>query len=96
MNFEALLMGLLKDPAFERIIQAIIADMFAKITSGVSPIAAGQQGIAQAGAAAAFHLTGNPVADVQSLLVSLQPHAASPPAPTISVTGVAPPAIFAS
>jgi hypothetical protein len=96
MNFQALLMGLLKDPAFQAIIQSIIADVFAKISSGVNPLAAAQQGGAQVGAAAAFHLTGNPVADVQSLLVSLQPHAASPPTPTASVTGVAPPAIFAS
>ncbi len=77
MNFEAILAGLLKDPAFQAIIQAIIKDLFAKITSGASPIAAAQQGAAQAAAAATFHLTGNPLADFGSLVANLQPHTAA-------------------
>jgi hypothetical protein len=75
MNFQTLLMGLLKDPAFQAIVQSIVADMFAKISSGVNPLAAAQQGGAQVGAATIFHLTGNPVADIQSLVAGLQPHA---------------------
>ena len=82
MNFQAILSDLLKDPAFQAIIQAIIKDLFAKITNGSSPIVAAQQGAAQAAAAATFHLTGNPLADFETLVANLQPHTATAPGVT--------------
>jgi hypothetical protein len=100
MNFQVVwsaiqpfLTQLLASPQFQALLQKILADLLAKINSGVHPDTAVQQATGQIGVAALLHLTGNPVADIQSLIASLQPHATTP---TTSVTGVATPGIFTS
>jgi len=90
---QPLLTQILASPQFQALLQQILADLLTKINSGMHPDTAVQQATGQIGAAALLHLTGNPVADIQSLIVGLQPHAATP---TISATGMATPGIFVS
>lgn len=75
------LLQLLQSPPFQSLLKSILDDLVRQISSGVPPVAASQQAAGQVTAAAALHLTGNPVADVQSLIASLQPHAAVPAQP---------------
>lgn len=69
------LLKLLSDPAFQAIIKAVEDDLSKKIASGASPTAATQQATGLLGAAAMLHLTGNPVADFQTLLAGFKPAA---------------------
>ena len=72
------LLGLLETPAFQSLLKSILDDMIKKISAGVPPVAVTQQATGLVTAAAALHLTGNPVADIQSLLAGLQPHGTTP------------------
>jgi hypothetical protein len=90
---QPLLTQILASPQFQALLQKILADLLTNINSGVHPDTAVQQATGQIGAAALLHLTGNPVADIQSLIVSLQPHATTP---TTTATGVSTPGIFVS
>jgi hypothetical protein len=85
MNFETIIQGLFQIPAFQSVVRSIIDDLLTKLFSGVSPAAVAQQGVGQMAAAAAFHLTGNPVADIASLLASLKSPAGAAPAPAAAV-----------
>lgn len=67
------LLGLLETPAFQSILKSILDDLIAKITAGVPPVTATQQAGGLLASAATLHLTGNPVADLQSLFASLNP-----------------------
>ena len=82
MNFQVVwsaiqpfLAQLLQSPAFQALIQKILADITAKIAAGVHPDTAVQQATGQIGAAALLHLTGNPVADFTALVSNLKPQA---------------------
>ncbi len=77
MNFQLvwaaiqpLLTQLLASPQFQALLMKILADMNAKIAAGVHPDTAVQHATGQIGAAAALHLTGNPIADVQGWLAN--------------------------
>jgi hypothetical protein len=92
MNFQVvwsaiqpLLAQLLQSPAFQALIQKILADITAKIAAGVHPDTAVQQATGQIGAAALLHLTGNPMADFSALLAGLKPPSL-PPAPPVEGT----------
>jgi len=89
MNFQVvwsaiqpLLAQLLQSPAFQALIQKILADITAKIAAGVHPDTAVQQATGQIGAAALLHLTGNPMADFSALLANLKPPAEPAPGKT--------------
>lgn len=93
MNFQVvwsaiqpLLAQLLQSPAFQALLQKILADIMAKIAAGVHPDTAVQQATGQIGAAALLHLTGNPVADFAALVSGIKPPTDLPPAP-LPVTG---------
>src|ERR1700675_2813068 len=64
---------LMQDPAFQAVLQKILADIVAKIAAGMHPDIAVQQAQGQIGAAALLHLTGNFGADIQSFLSGLKP-----------------------
>jgi hypothetical protein len=68
------LLQLLQSPAFQSLLKSILDDLVKQISSGVPPVAAAQQATGLVTAAAALHLTGNPVADIQALVANLQPH----------------------
>ena len=85
MNFQVvwsaiqpLLAQLLQSPAFQALIQKILADITAKIAAGVHPDTAVQQATGQIGAAALLHLTGNPMADFAALVSNLKPLVGGP------------------
>jgi hypothetical protein len=67
-----LLLPLLNDPNFQKILAAIQADLNTKIAGGVPPVTATQQAGGQLHAAIALHLTGNPIADVQTWLAQFK------------------------
>lgn len=68
---QPLLGQLMKDPAFQAALQKILADVLAKITAGLHPDVVVKQAQGQIVAAAALHLTGNPIADAQVWLANL-------------------------
>lgn len=70
---QPLLGKLMQDPAFQAVFQKILADVLTKIAAGVHPDTAVQQANGQIAAAAALHLTGNPMADFAALLSNLNP-----------------------
>ena len=80
------LLGVLQTPAFQAILKSILDDLVAKIISGVSPTAATQQAVGAASAAAALHLSGSPIADIQKVLAGL-PIPINIPAVTIPSAG---------
>lgn len=67
------ILQLLQTPAFKSLLSSILDHVIAQIASGVPPVAAAQQATGLVTAAAALHLTGNPVADIQALVANLQP-----------------------
>lgn len=69
------LLQLLNDPNFQAILKQIEGDLNTKIAGGVAPAVATQQATGLLGAAAVLHLTGNPVADFQSLVANFKPPA---------------------
>lgn len=75
------LLSLLETPAFQSILKSILDDLIAKIAAGVPPVAATQQAGALLSSAATFHLTGNFVTDVGSLLANLHPAGSAAPNP---------------
>jgi hypothetical protein len=76
------ILGLLQTPAFQVILKAILDDLVQKLASGASPTVATQQATGLVTAAAALHLTGNPVADFQQLLSGFKlPGSITVPAP---------------
>ena len=79
---QPLLGKLMQDPAFQAVLQKILADIVDKIAKGVHPDTAVQQAQGQIGAAALLHLTGNFGADLQSFLSGIKPLTDLPPAPT--------------
>ena len=66
-----LLLQLLNDSAFQKVIKQIEANFAAKLNAGVPPTTASQQATGLLGAAAVLHLTGNPVTDFQAFLKNL-------------------------
>lgn len=80
---QPLLGKLMQDPAFQDVLQKILADVLAKITSGIHPDAVVKQAQGQIVAAAALHLTGNPIADAHAWVANLKlpPPTDLPPAP---------------
>ena len=66
------LLQLLNDPAFQAILKQIEADLHANIAAGVPAAAAGQKATGLLATATALHLTGNPVADFQSLIAGFK------------------------
>ncbi len=83
---QPLLTQLLASPQFQAVIMKIITDINAKIAAGVPPSTAVQHATGQLGAAAALHLTGNPIADAQAWLANFKPPTGStiqfpPPVP---------------
>lgn len=77
---QPLLGQLMKDPAFQAVLQKILADVLAKITAGIHPDTAVQQANGQIVAAAALHLTGNPIADAKAWLDNFKLPTDLPPA----------------
>ncbi len=69
------LLQLLNDPAFQAVIKAVEANMGKQLADGVPPAAASQQATGLLTAAAALHLTGNPVADFQAFVAGFKPPA---------------------
>lgn len=69
------LLQLLNDPAFQAVIKAVEANMGKQIAGGVAPAAASQQATGLLTAAAALHLTGNPIADFQAFIANFKPPA---------------------
>jgi len=79
MNFQVLwsaiqplLTQLLASPQFQAVIKKILDDIGAKIAAGVPPSTAVQHATGQISAAAALHLTGNPIADIQAWLATFK------------------------
>jgi hypothetical protein len=75
------ILGLLQTPAFQTILKAILDDLVQKLASGASPTAAVQQTTGLVTAAAALHLGGNPVTNIQTFLASLPIPIVLPSAP---------------
>lgn len=69
------ILQLLESPAFQSILKSILDDLIKNINTGTPMVTATQQATGQVTAAAALHLTGNPVADLQALFATLQPAA---------------------
>lgn len=69
------LLQLLKTPAFQSLLSSILDHLIQQVSTGVPPVAAAQQATGLVTAAAALHLTGNPVADLPALFANLQTRA---------------------
>jgi hypothetical protein len=62
------LLQMLQSPDFQTIVKQIEADLLKKVNAGHAPVDANMQSLGKLGAAASLHLTGNPLADLQTAL----------------------------
>jgi hypothetical protein len=86
MNFSSILsallpviLPLLNDPNFQSVLKAVENNLNNNVAKGATPGAAASQATGLLSAAALLHLTGNPVADFQSLLTSVKTSAKAMP-----------------
>ena len=70
------LLAELQTPAFQAILKSILDQLIKNISAGVPALTATQLATGQVTAAAALHLTGNPIADAEAFFANFQPVAA--------------------
>jgi hypothetical protein len=82
------LLQMLNTPAFQSILNSILQNLIKQVATGVPVVAATQVATGQVTAAAALHLTGNPIADFNAWVASLQPAASVSGSVHVPVTPV--------